>query len=153
MADPDLPPGKPDHPREQLQGPDFYRADLQVYADRYTARPGGTSEVPALFAAIALLTAPLPAIGRLVRFITRSWFRWWRAEPRAAALYTLFWAAAVAAWLTWPAAPGHAAVAGLPVGVRIAIAMAGAVLLGGIPGALLAKWRVAHGHSDHTSGQ
>ena len=152
MADPDLPPGKSD-PRDKLQGPDYYREDLQLYADRYTARPGGTSDAPALFAAIALITALLPAIARLVRFITRSWFRWWRAEPQAAALYTLVWAAAVAAWLISPAAPGHAAVAGLPVVIRIAIGVAGAIVLGGIPGALLAKWRVAHWNSAQTSGQ
>ena len=85
MADPELPPGKSDS-RDKLQGPDYYREELQLHADRYTADLTGRTAAPALFEGEALLTLVLTGIGRLIGFVARSWFRWWRAEPLAAAL-------------------------------------------------------------------
>lgn len=90
-----------------------------------------------------LLTAVLVAVGTTVRFVIRSWMGWWRTEPRGAALYTCACAVLVGLWLTWPSAPGHAAVAGAAFGIRMAMGIAGAVVVGGIPGSFLAKWRVA----------
>jgi len=133
--------------------PDDYRDEMQRYRNRYISGPAGTTEATSLFGLQELVTAVILAIGTVVRFVTMSWIRWWRAEPRGAALYTLVCAAAVVVWLTWPSAPGHTIATGAGLWVRLAIAFAGAMVVGGIPGAILAKWRVAHWKSAHTSRQ
>ena len=152
MADPTRAPGESD-PNQKLPGPDYYREELQLYADRYTADATGRTAGPALFESEALLTLLLTGIGRTVRFVVRSWFRWWRLEPQAAAVYTLAWTGAAALWLTWPSAPGHATAADLALWIRLAAAIAGVLVIGGIPGAFLAKRRVTRRKSAQNSRQ
>ncbi len=133
--------------------PDDYRDEMQRYRNRYITGPAGTTEATSLFGLQELVTAVLLAIGTLVRFVAVSWIRWWRAEPRGAALYTWVWAVTAAVWLTWASAPGHAAVAGAALWVRLAIAIAGALVVGGVTGAFLAKWRVSRRNSTQEMRQ
>ncbi len=132
--------------------PDDYRDEMQRYRNRYITGPAGTTEATSLFGLQALVTAVLVAVGTTVRFVLRSWIRWWRTEPRGAALYTWAWAVAATAWLTWTPAPGHAALAGAALWVRLAIAIAGALVMGGIIGAFLAKWRMSRRKSNQAGG-
>jgi hypothetical protein len=111
MADPIRPPGESDG-QQRLQAPDYpdprdgdtagsvsaasdpanrlQEPDYRHELERYSARAGSgylqANEIQWPFGAIALVNGFFIALFRVLRFLIRSWFRWWRAEPRGAVL-------------------------------------------------------------------